>query len=92
MIPRNSKPSPGAPLRWVALLLLLLAATLTGCKAQACQRMEACCAAVKDHEGVGKACGDMIQGLSEPTQCQAVVDAVQAMFQQRGEALPQACQ
>lgn len=92
MIYRNEQRRPLALTCWIGLILLAMSATLTACKAQECQRMQTCCAAIKGHEGVGKACGDMIQGLSEPAQCQAVVDAARAMFQQRGEALPAACQ
>ncbi len=76
-----------------AVVLVLLAfSSLAGCRAEECQKMDRCCDQVRDVEGVGGACGEMAQGLKDPTTCRSVVRAVNAMFEERGEEPPKVCQ
>ncbi len=74
------------------LFVALVLSIAPGCRAQECQKMSRCCAAIKDHKGVGKACGKMTQGLKDPQECRSVVQAAQAMFKKHGEKVPAACQ
>lgn len=75
-----------------AMLILLALSSLTSCRAEECQKMLRCCDEVSDTEGVGAACGDMAQGLKDPTACRSVVRAVNAMFEERGEEPPPVCE
>ena len=76
----------------IALVALIGLAGMAGCKAQECQKMVRCCEAIKDHEGVGSACGEMAQGVKDPDTCRTILRTVDAMFEERKEALPKACQ
>ncbi|AWV88235.1 hypothetical protein [Bradymonas sediminis] len=71
--------------------LLLGAAWLSGCQAPECEQMTRCCAAIQDFEGVGKACGEMTAGISDPDTCRSVVSAAQAMLETREGDIPEAC-
>lgn len=70
----------------------LALAFLSGCRAEECQKMSRCCDAIQDHEGVGGACGELAEGVKDPDTCRTILRTVDAMFEQRDEALPQACQ
>lgn len=76
----------------LALVVLLGSVGMTGCKAKECQKMLRCCEAIKDHEGVGGACGEMAQGVKDPDTCRTILRTVEAMFEEREEELPKACQ
>lgn len=71
--------------------LFFSAVALTGCQAPECAQMDRCCAAIQQVEGVGEACGEMTASVDTPQACRAVVSAAQAMFEERDEALPEAC-
>ena len=75
-----------------ALLLLFALGTFIGCKPAECSQMDACCAAIKDHEAVGEACGELTQGVDSAQTCAVVVDAARAMLEKRQEPVPAACQ
>lgn len=76
----------------VAAFVVLAAAGLsTGCRAKECRQMSRCCAELEDHPGVGNACGQMAQGLRDPDSCRSVLQAARAMYEKRGEKVPEAC-
>jgi uncharacterized protein with PQ loop repeat len=72
--------------------MALTLALLSGCRVEECQKMARCCNAIEEHEGVGGACGGIAEGLKDPDSCRSVLRAVDAMFEQRDEDLPAACQ
>jgi hypothetical protein len=76
----------------ILMSLVVAAGWLTSCKAEECRRMTRCCEAIKDHEGVGGACGEMAQGVKAPDTCRVILSAARAMFEKRGEPVPAACQ
>ena len=63
---------------------------LSGCRAEQCQKMLACCEQIKDAEGVGKACGQMAQGVKDPDTCRTILKTARAMFEKRGQEVPEA--
>ncbi|WP_168210392.1 hypothetical protein [Persicimonas caeni] len=54
--------------------------------------MSRCCEAIKDEEGVGSACGEIAQGVKDPDTCRTILRTVEAMYEDREEDLPKACQ
>lgn len=75
-----------------ALFLLGGLLVVAGCQPAECRQMRACCQAIEAHEGVGEACGELAQGVDSAETCQVVVDAARAMFEQRDEPVPAACE
>jgi hypothetical protein len=76
----------------VATAALIAMSSLAGCRAEECQKMLRCCDEVRGEEGVGAACGEMAEQVKDPTTCRSVVRAVNAMFEERDEQAPAACQ
>lgn len=76
----------------LSLAATLISGTLAGCKAEECRKMTRCCEAIEDHEGVGSACGELAQDVKDPDTCRTILRTVEAMFDDREEELPKACQ
>ena len=73
--------------------LMLLLALLPACEAKECEQMTRCCAAVQGVEGMGEeACGPLAAETTTPSSCLSVTSAVRYMLEDRGEAVPTACQ
>ena len=72
------------------LLLTLLA--LGGCKAEECQQMTECCAAVADVPGVGSSCGELAQQTRDPDTCRTILRTVRYMYEDRSGQPPKVCQ
>lgn len=78
-------------------MALIITATLSlgalaGCKAEECRKMTRCCEVIKDEEGVGSSCGELAQGVKDPDTCRTILRTVEAMYEDREEELPKACQ
>jgi hypothetical protein len=76
---------------FVICFLALTLAFLAGCRARECQQMLRCCEVVKDHEGIGGACGELAQGVKDPNTCRTILRTIDVVFEERDEELPQAC-
>lgn len=71
------------------LLVALLA--LGGCKAEECQQMTECCAAVADVPGVGSSCGELAEQTRDPDTCRTILRTVRYMYEDRDGDPPPAC-
>lgn len=82
---------PGALALGLALMGVVVG--LSACKADECQRMMACCAAVKDMEGVGpRACGPLAEAARDPDTCRSVNQTVRFMLEDRKQPVPEVCE
>lgn len=74
-----------------AIVVVSMLVWATGCESEACGQMRACCAEVEDREAVGKACGELIEGIDDPGSCVGVTQSVVAMLEEKGESVPEVC-
>ena len=73
------------------LAVVALLGLIGGCRAEECQKMSRCCAAIEEHQAVGGACGELAEGVKDPSTCRTVLKTARAIFEKRGEAVPKAC-
>lgn len=62
-----------------------------GCKADECQQMTECCAAVADVPGVGSACGELADQTRDPDTCRTILKTVRYMYEDRSGDAPPVC-
>ena len=72
-------------------LLLTILIFAVGCEAPECQQLQACCAEIKDVEGVGKSCDGLAKGVTDPGKCKSITQSVGYMFESKGNELPAVC-
>jgi len=77
------------PIAWLFLLASLL--ILPGCQDPVCRTMHACCAASKDLQGMGDACGDLAKDVRDPDTCRTIVETIQQMYVNHGKKAPPEC-
>jgi hypothetical protein len=63
----------------------------SGCKAEECQQMIECCAAVSDVPGVGSSCGELAEQTRDPDTCRTILKTVRYMYEERTEEPPEIC-
>ena len=73
------------------LLFVWGVSMMTACKPAECQQLVDCCAAVQDNERVGKSCGGLANGVSDPQKCQSITQTVGFMLESKGQEVPPAC-
>ncbi len=80
---------------WRSPLLAAIAAGAlmfaSGCKAEECVQMHACCGEVKGMKGLGQACGPLTESTKEPDTCRSVTETVRYMLEDRGAEVPLSC-
>lgn len=75
----------------ICLVLIPLAVVLTGCPAEECRQMKACCAEVSDREWVGDSCGDLAKDVQDPNTCRTIVRTIRQSAESHDETIPEAC-
>lgn len=72
-------------------LTLIIALLALACEAPECQQLQACCAEIKEVEGVGSSCDGLARGVTEPAKCKSITQSVGYMFESKGQELPAVC-
>lgn len=74
-----------------AVVLVFWGVMMVGCKPDQCEQLTKCCEASLELPRIGTACA-MASDVRDGQKCEMITETIQAMYEQRKEPIPAACQ